>query len=175
MLTKKNFLRKIRKILYEHRKIGKFENFKRYLKSIPFIRDLVDLSSPLGSFTTSIQILSQLGNFWRGWRRKGGQFLRSPNRFRMGTSTLITGVKDAILLRSEIFFHYGPILLRIDASVDRTQCHNVFVMGNVVHKNARVSTIFIGFDVPKEGKSLGYYECAKALLTIYCLGRSVSC
>lgn len=54
--------------------------------------------------------------------------------------------------------------LRVDGSVDRTQDHNVYLMGHVVHKNATVSNVFIGFQIPQRGKSLGYFECMKKIV-----------
>lgn len=54
--------------------------------------------------------------------------------------------------------------LRVDGSVDRTQDHNIYVMGHLVNKDATVSTAFIGFEVPKQCKSLGYFECMKRVV-----------
>lgn len=54
--------------------------------------------------------------------------------------------------------------LRVDGSVDRTQDHNIYVMGHLVNKDATISTVFIGFDVPKQGKAIGVFECMKSVV-----------
>lgn len=54
--------------------------------------------------------------------------------------------------------------LRIDGSVDRTQKHNVFVMVQIVKKDARLGTLCLGFDVPKTSGVSGYLNCLKTVV-----------
>ncbi len=54
--------------------------------------------------------------------------------------------------------------LIMDGSLDRTQGHNIYVMGHMVNKDASVSTVFIGFDVPQEGKAIGVVNCIKSVV-----------
>jgi hypothetical protein len=54
--------------------------------------------------------------------------------------------------------------IRVDGSVDRTQDHNVYVMGHLVNKDTTVSLVFIGFGVPKDRKAEGYFECVKCVV-----------
>lgn len=63
------------------------------------------------------------------------------------------------------------ISLRVDGSVDITQDHNLYVMANIVTKDTKMKTIFLGFSVPEneENKDDGtaaaaYFECIKTLV-----------
>lgn len=39
--------------------------------------------------------------------------------------------------------------LRVDGSTDRTQNHNIYVLGNIVSPDAEADTVFLGFKVPE--------------------------
>lgn len=54
--------------------------------------------------------------------------------------------------------------LRVDGSVDRMQHHNIYVLANVIYKDTSMSTVFLGFKVPKDGKALAYFESVKEVI-----------
>lgn len=56
---------------------------------------------------------------------------------------------------------------RCDASVDRTQKHNLFVMVQVVTKDPTVKTFCLGFDIPKGNGASGYVDCLRSISKTY--------
>ncbi len=60
--------------------------------------------------------------------------------------------------------------VRADGSVDRTQDHNVFVLGNLIHKDGKMETVFLGFGIPENEESeddcaAAYFQCIKTVIT----------
>lgn len=53
------------------------------------------------------------------------------------------------------------VSLRLDASVDRTLNHYVYVMAHIIKQDATTSTLFIGFSEPKTGGADAYVQCLK--------------
>ncbi len=87
----------------------------------------------------------------------------------------VTPTNHSIFLNCIVRSHIGTVVeslrealavsLRLDGSVDRTAEHNVYVMGHIIHKDTTVSTLFIGFDVPKNGDVAGYLQCLEEIIT----------
>lgn len=60
--------------------------------------------------------------------------------------------------------------VRADGSVDRTQDHNVFVLANIINKDAKMITVFLGFDIPENEEdeddgAAAYFQCMKTVIT----------
>lgn len=90
------------------------------------------------------------------------QYLTPSHHSDLLDSIVKTNVPD---LRNKIK-NAAAVSLRIDGSTDRTQNHNIYVMAHLVAEDLSVSTVFLGFAVPKNGGNAeSYYEAVKNSVT----------